>query len=107
MFCNINGLQVHKPRVLHFRMDSHHEFLVITDGAKDGVMEHVPGNVLHHSCVSSEDVLSIQCLGLLTGRPDIPQADSLRRNVSEAYSGMCPHWSILTTSRQKQPPLRT
>lgn len=44
-------------------------------------MKKVPGNVLHHSSVASEDGLGIDNLSLLGHSTDVPQTDSLKKTV--------------------------
>lgn len=58
---------------------SHHEFLVISYWSKQGLMQKVPGNILHNSSMACEDGLGIHNLSLLGNRTDVPKTDSLRQ----------------------------
>lgn len=51
---------------------SHHEFLVIGHGAKERLVEQVPGDVLHHGGVAREDGLGVHYLSFLWHRADVP-----------------------------------
>ena len=50
----------------------HHEFLVVSHGAKEGLVQEVPGHVLHHRRVACEDGLGVHDLALLGHRADVP-----------------------------------
>ena len=53
------------------------QLLVVSHGTKERLVEKVPGDVLHHRSVSSENRLGVYDLVLLGGCVDVPQADGV------------------------------
>ena len=54
-----------------------HELLVVGHGAKEGLVQQVPGNILNDGRVAGEDGLGVNHLVLLGRAVDVPEADGV------------------------------
>ena len=55
-----------------------HEFLIISNRPKEGLMEQMPGDILHYCRVPCEDGLRIHNFPFLWNSTYVPQADGLK-----------------------------
>ena len=54
-----------------------HQLLVVSHGPKQGLVQQMPGHILHHCSVPSEDGLSVNDLVLFRSGIDVPQTDGV------------------------------